>query len=462
MSTFLNSFDGRWRRPTSDYKDAVKNYRIAVDTNVLLELYRFTPKAREELLQVLRHVRGRLWLPNQVAAEYYDRRVSAVKEHLDLYETVPESLSEQERKIIQELSNFAKRCSIGQPAKQRLIEPIEQAFKRVIAEISEHRSSFDLTLETVIDSDPVLKELADIFDGRTGLPFTAEEAQAHLKEAQRRADEKIPPGYKDSGKANNAHGDFFIWEQLISASAAEGHPLLFVTNDAKEDWVRKEAGFTVGARPELVQEFTERCNADFLLIQLGRFLQIAKEELGLSVSESTVAEAENARPASSNSKEKFTIPKRHFIEITDALHAESRTKFDEMAPNLTPEDRRRMRYQARRAGTILDNMKDTAVTNGSDISFRLSREDWLVAFSAWRGRSVPQPSEEHNVTEGNRQSLNRDIEDELTDLNSRLKRLLSNMDSEQRNDVREFLLLQRRINALREVEDSEGWSPDGK
>ncbi|WP_432178785.1 PIN-like domain-containing protein [Streptomyces sp. NBC_00063] len=405
------------------------SYRISLDTNVLLELYRFTPKAREELLAVLSILRHRLWIPHQVAKEYYGRRISAVKEHLALYESVPEALEEQKKKAIQELHTFVKRCSIGNTEKQKLISPIEQAFQRVTSEIGKHRDAFDLSLERVIDSDPVLIALGDIFDERTGKGFSDEEATKHTAESQRRAAEKIPPGYRDAGKAENAHGDFFVWEQLLVESAKDSKPLLFVTNDAKDDWVRKEAGLIVGARPELVAEFEERCKSDFLIMQLGRFLQIAKEVLGVSISESTVAQAENfvRRGASQRPPEVFLLPKAHFHDFLDALHLESRSNPEAMK-HLSANSRRRARQRAQTAGMIMDNIKYSATRNGDEVEFQLNQAEWEIAQGIWQRHT----NRDLSVTEPKTldPSVMHFLEERILQLEGELSALGNNVDSE--------------------------------
>ncbi|MDX3522406.1 PIN domain-containing protein [Streptomyces scabiei] len=297
-SSFLSAFDGLWRRPAADYKLGVKEYLVSIDTNVLLQLYRFTPDARHELLDVLGRLGDRLWIPHQVASEYYNRRVDAVKEHLALYTSVPKSLEEARSKALQELHTFAKRCALSEADKSKLVSPIDAAFASTLVRIKKRGEAFDLSLEKVIDADPILESLARTLDGKTGNPFNAEEIEQLTEEAERRYDSKRPPGFKDASKSDNSYGDFFVWEQLLREASQRQTPTLFVTNDVKDDWFRKEAGLIVGAHPLLVKEFKERCGgADFLATPLGRFLQIAKEELGVTVSASTVAQAENIREA---------------------------------------------------------------------------------------------------------------------------------------------------------------------
>lgn len=294
-SSFLSGFKGLWRRPKDHYERGVQGYLVVVDTNVLLELYRFTPDARNELLDVLQKLGQRLWIPHQVASEYYARRVDAVKEHLALYSSVPGSLEDARKKSVQVLQTFARRCAIQDDDKKRLIDPIEAAFSAAIAEIEKHKESFDLDLAKVVSADPVLDALAEIANEKTGYPFNVDERDALLGEFKTRVESGIPPGYRDAAKSDNPHGDFFIWEQTLREASERQTPVLFVTNDAKDDWVRREAGVVVGPRPELIQEFKERCDQDFLLMDLGHFLKVAKEKLGAAVSASTVAQAENVQ-----------------------------------------------------------------------------------------------------------------------------------------------------------------------
>lgn len=291
QSDFLANFGGRWRRPSSDYQNAIRSYLIVMDTNVLLQLYRFTPGARKELFEVLDKVKDRLWIPHQVASEYYDNRLDAVKEHLELYTKTSASIESLKVQVAQEINRFAKRSSISPEDKSSLLDPIESAFNKVENRLKAHQSEFDLSLEIVVDRDPILERLALMLHGRIGDPFPGDEVDGLIAEFEKRADNKTPPGYKDASKSENAHGDFFVWEQTLRKAAETRNPVILVTNDEKEDWVLKQAGLTVGARPELIAEMQKRAEVDFLLAPLSFFLSNAKVALGATVSDSTVAQA---------------------------------------------------------------------------------------------------------------------------------------------------------------------------
>ncbi|MGW4433814.1 PIN domain-containing protein [Streptomyces tendae] len=353
MSTFLAGFDGLWARPVDDYKEAVKSYLIVLDTNVLLELYRFTPQARQELLDVLAQLDNRLWVPHQVVREYHNRRFEAVREHLNLYTSIPDSLRTLRNKALQEVQNLAKRCSMNDADKKLLTAPINEAFDKVTSEIQRHSDAFDLSLAKVVRNDPILSSLAQILDGRTGDPFPEEDGEALIEKFQERAAEQIPPGFRDAGKSENSHGDFFVWEQLLREAAQRQTPVLLVTNDVKDDWVKKEAGFVVGARPELLAEFKHRCSNDLLMTQLPHFLGMAKEVLGAAVSQSTMQQAKNVRDSGVGREVTVTLPARHFGQIFNYIAARYENRYALADESLSAEEER----EAEQIVRILSSMK---------------------------------------------------------------------------------------------------------
>ncbi|MEV6616020.1 PIN domain-containing protein [Streptomyces sp. NPDC051051] len=354
---------------------------ITLDTNVLLALYRFTPESRNELINVIEQLRDRVWIPHHVASEYYARRIDAVKGRLKLHETVPKGLDEAKRKAIQELQAFSKNCSLSDEDKRKLIAPIEEAFGRAADEVRRHSKSFDLTLENVVSDDPVLSNLARILDERVGQPFSGDEEEAQRKEAERRYAEKIPPGYKDASKEENPHGDFFIWEQMLREASSREASLLFVTNDIKEDWIARESGLFIGARSELIQEFKKRCQGgDFLIVQLGTFLKYAKEELGASVSPSTLEQAKNLQEdAGSSDAVEVTLDADQVRTLPHVLAREAE-RWDVKAGN--PKNSVRYRQEAMNEGlrTLevierLGTAPQEQLPNGF-VRMRFRSEDW--------------------------------------------------------------------------------------
>jgi hypothetical protein len=114
--------------------------------------------------------------------------------------------------------------------------------------------------------------------------------EAARKEGQRRVTDKIPPGYKDRDKSDST-GDYIVWRQLMTEAANRKLPVIFVTDDTKEDWVRREHGLTLGARPELREEMNREAGVPLFMLTTETFLRHAKTYLGTEVSDETVDQA---------------------------------------------------------------------------------------------------------------------------------------------------------------------------
>src|SRR5947208_978041 len=66
-------YDGfeAYRTPTeSDYATLLTSGMIVLDTNVLIDLYRYHKQTRDEFLLVLDNIKERLWFPHQVIKEF--------------------------------------------------------------------------------------------------------------------------------------------------------------------------------------------------------------------------------------------------------------------------------------------------------------------------------------------------------------------------------------------------------
>src|SRR5690606_12208601 len=121
-------------------------------------------------------------------------------------------------------------------------------------------------------SDPVIARLIRILDGRIGR--SAGDQEVLVREARRRLDAKVPPGYLDAKKTDaRAIGDCLVWLQTLAESRRRGNKLLvLVTDDVKEDWWRLEKGQVRGPRPELVLEAQRDHGAVLHLMRLPTLL----------------------------------------------------------------------------------------------------------------------------------------------------------------------------------------------
>src|ERR1700730_2212206 len=70
------------------------------DTNVLLNIYRYTPKTQKDFLNILERLHDRIWVPHQVALEYFENREGVMAQQYSIYQEIDSSLDETIKKIV--------------------------------------------------------------------------------------------------------------------------------------------------------------------------------------------------------------------------------------------------------------------------------------------------------------------------------------------------------------------------
>jgi hypothetical protein len=145
--------------------------------------------------------------------------------------------------------------------------------------------------------------LTELLMGRVGDRWPAERLNSLRKEGEDRYSKKIPPGYKDAKKDAGEYdkfGDLIIWKDMIAKAKADKRPVVFISDDAKEDWWWTYRGRKLGPRPELVDEFRVCSDQDFHIYEFTQFLRIAADrhpeiQEGVEEVEKSLLDDEKAR-----------------------------------------------------------------------------------------------------------------------------------------------------------------------
>ncbi len=73
--------------PTNEEKQELWEKAVFIfDTNVLLNLYRYSAKTRTSLLAAFENLKDRIWIPYQVAFEFMRKRCEVIYETVHRYE----------------------------------------------------------------------------------------------------------------------------------------------------------------------------------------------------------------------------------------------------------------------------------------------------------------------------------------------------------------------------------------
>ena len=233
-------FPGFYRPKPDEFAEKFKACVFCFDTNVLLNLYRYTPESRDNLIEVLKHaaIKDRIWLPHHVGLEYQRRRTDVLLGQLDL-------VHEAEGIIDIAIARLEKLRRTSMFAVNALVDPIKKDLEAVKAEVhskKEHKPD-------LLEGDKIFNALTELFEGKVGEPYEAERAKAIYKLGRERYEAKVPPGYEDRSNNPNdtdQYGDLILWEQTIDFDKSQEPPIILVTDDAKEDWWRKVRGETLG------------------------------------------------------------------------------------------------------------------------------------------------------------------------------------------------------------------------
>ncbi|GGX35010.1 PIN domain-containing protein [Streptomyces chartreusis] len=290
--TFTAGYEGYWRKDKADIEYAIKSSVIVLDTNALLSLYRMERSAREEYFGVLHALAPRIWIPRQVADEFHRNRISSLDAHLNALRKKSEAVAESISELRKNLRDLAKLRSLAGPKSDDYMHPFNEALSGIESRIKQDLSDFDLSAGKLASHDPILEELSVLLDGKVGENLDKTTKSELEAEAQRRGENEIPPGYKDfKSKGENGLGDCLLWLQMVDHATKNKQPILFVSTDVKDDWIRYQCGLAIGPRPELIAEMQSSAGADYHHLTLSELLSRAGQALEVAVSQDTIDQA---------------------------------------------------------------------------------------------------------------------------------------------------------------------------
>ncbi|WP_213575673.1 PIN-like domain-containing protein [Rhodococcus sp. USK13] len=310
----MKSVLAEWYGPNDEeIGEFLANATIALDANVLLALYRVNDAQRKQVLDVLTRVSSRLWVPHQAALEYQRNRLGVAADQQKAHDAVASIASERVTEVLSTaVTTLTELCAeaVGEVRDREIRSAIEEQFTMTVSSLEavlterqlamqnkfhELRRTHTIDFADARNADPIRAALdALITDDRVGEKPDAETLETRKKKAQTRIDAKIPPGYKDANK-DDATGDCLIWFELLDHARKSTRPILFVTDDAKEDSYQRVRGQIVGPRVELRAEMANEAKQPYHQTTLDGFVRLANRHLKTAVPEDTIATLERSR-----------------------------------------------------------------------------------------------------------------------------------------------------------------------
>lgn len=260
---------------------------FAFDANMLLHIYRYTPETQESFYRVLERLKDRIWVSRQAATEYYENREKVIEDQLKVYDDINRLLDDAYAKLEIQLAVFKRHVSVK-------TGPVLESIKSGVAKAKESLETNKQAHPDAAVSTLLGEKITALFEGKVGDQFSTARLLEIYEEAERRFKAQIPPGYKDAkGKEYpDKYGDVVGWFQLIEYAKALRKPIIFVTDDRKDDWWRKEKGQIISPRPELINEIENEARVKFYMYPSEQFLRRAQEFLELEDQQAAIQEVE--------------------------------------------------------------------------------------------------------------------------------------------------------------------------
>lgn len=258
---------------------------LTVDTNVLLDLYRYHEVTKNSLLKSLSAFE-KIWLSRQATEEFFRNRSKVIISSENIFTEAENIVKKIQSEFQTPLNQLKANRIIPSTITENLSTKISSIIEEAQSEISKAKNNHPSYLTT----DPILSEILNLFNKKIGnLEDVTEELK---KEGERRKSNKLPPGYLDKDKKDDKpYGDYFLWNQILQYSKENETSIIFVTSERGEDWWEIVSGKTIDLRAELLREFYEFTGGQRILAyQTDRFLKYATERQGEKVDSSVVEE----------------------------------------------------------------------------------------------------------------------------------------------------------------------------
>lgn len=279
---------------------------VFVDTNSLLNLYEYSQKTFEEFKEIFENTffRDRVYITYQVGLEFSRNKSSRIVRQIDAKREIDSKTEKSIKEVIEFIRRDHRNHSVINT--EKIIKILSQA----ISDTQEATSAFELE-KMKTHHKSVDEFIYKIISSRITDKPSSERISEIIDLGRKRYEKLIPPGYLDRDKSEDTKkfGDLIIWLEIIRYALNENiSSIIFITDDAKEDWWERVSGRTLGANPLLVQEMYEN-GIKYLQYRTESFMRHASERIGNTVSKEVLEEIKEVSENKNNLDEIINLVK---------------------------------------------------------------------------------------------------------------------------------------------------------
>lgn len=330
--------------------EALKKGFIAIDTNVLLNLYKYDEGVTNNWLQTLQHFGNRLWIPHHVLKEFWNARSGLVgSPDTKSSKGKIESYAEEIRR---EFEGWLETQAVASKEEYaQLLDEVTRSAEKLTAILQESIDTHNKRFDHRVEEDEIVQALALMTSKQSESSanvcpsFTEQELEEIYTEGKERFEKEIPPGYKDdqahnkNGKKDDKqYGDLVVWKEILrlaknlNADSTEStYPyVVFVTGDLKDDWWERIKIDDVPEakrfpRKELVQEMYTHTASRYIQLTPQGFIEAVQREFPeLGISDETVTATAKSAVETTAYPDEFYITVWGKVRATATIHTDGR------------------------------------------------------------------------------------------------------------------------------------------
>jgi len=100
-----NMFKGYSNYEQEEFNRIWSDGLIVVDTNILLNFYRYSDDTRKKFIKILNDLKDRLWIPYQVGKEYFNNKNKVMTTSYNDYDLLTSSINQNFQNAISNINH---------------------------------------------------------------------------------------------------------------------------------------------------------------------------------------------------------------------------------------------------------------------------------------------------------------------------------------------------------------------
>ncbi|WP_131535512.1 PIN-like domain-containing protein [Pedobacter nototheniae] len=225
------------------------DYKIFLDTNVILRIYSTSFKARGKLLQFFKDYGSRIVLTSQVQWEFVKNRENVISQfNNEVTTTIPDNFNKDIINTITSFRNKNKSKLVDYPDVEVKLEKLQNDAADLLKLISESISVKNISTNEIMYNDDFITE----FQGMELLEPLEEKFIKEIKaefdlflntldknDIEKQIFKTFPGCYEKKEKQDDPYGDYIIFHEMMKYALEKQKDIIFITEDVtKGDWMQ--------------------------------------------------------------------------------------------------------------------------------------------------------------------------------------------------------------------------------